>query len=236
MQIGNKLKVYREYRKLSQEELAYKAGINEKYYGRIERNESCPTLEKLQKICEALQIDVVEFFLYNFSCSKNESFFEQHITKIIIEGLKIGIDIHFNRNILIVGCKRCIWYNGYIGSMNFDEFELQLYAVGNIKGSLYLDYKEVLEINGYDVSNELQKYIKNDEELMNLIEFMQVDETILNMKNGNALFIEESNWLSARLINNQKNEVIHSEIIFDDDNILSIFANKEILMDCIFKY
>ena len=53
MNIGNKLKAYRLSFNLTQEELAYKAGINEKYYGRLERNESCPTIEKMEKICKA---------------------------------------------------------------------------------------------------------------------------------------------------------------------------------------
>ena len=42
MNIGKRLKAYREYHQLTQEDLATKAGVNEKYYGRIERNESCP--------------------------------------------------------------------------------------------------------------------------------------------------------------------------------------------------
>lgn len=62
MNIGNKLKAYRLSFNLTQEELAYKAGINEKYYGRLERNESCPTIEKMEKICTALNTDIVSFF------------------------------------------------------------------------------------------------------------------------------------------------------------------------------
>lgn len=50
MNIGKRLKAYREYHQLTQEDLATKAGVNEKYYGRIERNESCPTVDKLEKI------------------------------------------------------------------------------------------------------------------------------------------------------------------------------------------
>lgn len=65
MDIGNKLKAYRLSFNLTQEELAYKAGINEKYYGRLERNESCPTIEKLEKICIALNTDIASFFLYD---------------------------------------------------------------------------------------------------------------------------------------------------------------------------
>ena len=30
-----------------------------------------------------------------------------------------------------------IWYSGYIGSVNLDEYEVKLYARGEIKGKLY---------------------------------------------------------------------------------------------------
>lgn len=235
MDIGNTLKIYRQHAGLTQEELAYKAGLNEKYYGRIERNESCPTLEKLQKVCAALNIDIVKFFLYDISNSDNICLFNQQITNIIIDGLKNNIDIHLNRNVLIEGCNSSIWYNGFIGSMSFDEFELQLFAVGNIRGKLFKEYKEILELNNDDVSGDLQRYVKNDLDLNDLIEFMPFDEEILKAKNGNVLFIEESNWLSAKLINNQKDEIINSEIILDEDNILSVFANRKALIDYIFK-
>ena len=60
-----KAKAYREYHQLTQEDLGTKAGVNEKYYGRIERNESCPTVDKLEKICTALGIELSELFLYH---------------------------------------------------------------------------------------------------------------------------------------------------------------------------
>lgn len=58
-------KVLRELRKkkgLTQECLAEKSEINEKYFGQIERGESSPTLKKIIKICKALEIRLDEFF------------------------------------------------------------------------------------------------------------------------------------------------------------------------------
>lgn len=55
MNIGKRLKAYREYHQLTQEDLATKAGVNEKYYGRIERNESCPTVDKFVLNTKALK-------------------------------------------------------------------------------------------------------------------------------------------------------------------------------------
>lgn len=142
MDIGKKLKAYRTLRGYSQEELASFSGINEKYYGEIERNKSCPTIKKLLKICEALNIDIIELFLYSSDYNKHKFFLNQQIIHIILDCLKNDIDVHFNRNVIMEGCKNSIWYNGFIGSMNFDEFEFQLFAVGNIKGELFYNGKK----------------------------------------------------------------------------------------------
>lgn len=232
MDIGNKLKAYRLFFNLTQEELAYKAGINEKYYGKLERNESCPTVETIEKINSALNTDIVSFFLYDVT--NDNWFLNQEVTNIIISGLRKNLDIHFNRDILIKDCNSSIWYNGYIGSASFDEFELKLYAVGNVKGNLYMNSIELLELNNEDISIDLLRYIKNDTELNNLIEFTAYDEEILKEKNGNVLFIQESNWLMAKLIDNKNEIVITEEIILDEDNILKAFANKEALINYIF--
>ena len=55
------LKNLRKEKKLTQEELAYKAGINEKYFGRIERGESSPTFKTIVKICSAIDIKISKF-------------------------------------------------------------------------------------------------------------------------------------------------------------------------------
>lgn len=234
MNIGEKLKSYRLYRGMTQEDLASAAGINDKYYGRIERNESCPTLDKLAKLCKALRVEMVELFLFELNEERGNFSINQEVSKAIINGLQNDIDIHFNRYALQSGCVSCIWYSGYIGSMCFDEFELKLYATGNVKGNLYLDYKEVLELNGDDIANELKKYVHSDRELSELIEYMPYDVRILNEKNGNVLFLLESNWLSATLVNNNTGEILDSEIILDTDNIIEGLNDKKTLFDLIF--
>ena len=62
MNIGNALRVLRIEKGLTQSQLAEKAGINEKYYGRIERNESSPTIDTIEAICKALRIDAAYLF------------------------------------------------------------------------------------------------------------------------------------------------------------------------------
>ena len=235
MDFGKQLKNYRLIRKLSQEEIASRAGLNEKYYGRLERNESNPTINMLEKICNALGIGVAEFFACNFDAVDSDVYFEPKLVDIILKGLRNRIDIHVNRDILLDGCEQTIWYNGYIGSMHFDEFELQIFANGNIKGQLFKNYKEVLNLNSEDISNELKKYIDDDKHLDEVIEYMPTDEEVLKDKSGNAFFVSESNWLMARLINNTTGEVVHDDIILDADNIISVFKEYEVFMDYIFE-
>lgn len=234
MNIANRIKTYRKYLGMTQEMLASKAGINEKYYGRIERGESCPTVDYVIKICDAMEIDVLELFLIEEGKSEKNFRRNPHVTRAIINGLRYDMDIHFNRDAIFDGCESSIWYNGFVGSMNFDEFELRMYAVGNIRGQLFKDYEEVLELNSDDVSNELKKYIDDDNELQSLIEYMAFDQETLRERNGNAFFVSESNWLTARLINNSTGEVICDDIILDSDNIMDVLQNKDILFDYIF--
>lgn len=232
--IGEKLKIFRLKRGLSQYTLAEMSGINEKYYGRIERNESCPTIEVLNKICKALEIDLLEFFLFDYR-EKDNLLNNEKICKTIKESLLNSFDVHFNRDIIIDNCENSIWYSGYIGSLNFDEFEMKIFAEGNIKAKLYVNWKLVLELNNSNISNELLKYVKSDKELYEIITYSDFDTEILNNKKGNALFIDESNWLTAEIINNNNDEIIESGIILDTDNILEGFLNRKLFFDYIFK-
>ena len=62
LDIGDILKYYRAMYGFTQTELAERAGINEKYYGRLERNESVPSLEKIEMLCKAFDIRIVDLF------------------------------------------------------------------------------------------------------------------------------------------------------------------------------
>lgn len=235
MDLGKILRYYRNVEHFSQDELADKAKINEKYYGKIERNENCPTMGILRKICNALGIDLIELFLFEIVYRKNNSGLGPKACKLINYSLKSDIDVHFNREIIFKDCESSIWYNGFIGSINFDEFEMKIYAVGNIKAQLYINYEKVLELNSEDVSNKLMIYIKNDKNLEKVIEYMPYDQGILAQKNGNALFISESNWLTATIIDNNDNSILYEDIILDSDNIFECLGNKELLFDYIFR-
>ena len=59
---GVNLANIRKQHNLSQEELAWKAGIGDNQIGRIERGEISVSLKTIFKICNALKIDAKELF------------------------------------------------------------------------------------------------------------------------------------------------------------------------------
>lgn len=59
--IGNKLKIAREKAKLTQAEVASKAGINANYYSRLERGEEQAALDTLEKISKILKVKLINY-------------------------------------------------------------------------------------------------------------------------------------------------------------------------------
>lgn len=64
MNIGIALKYYRKLNNQTQNKIAEMADVNEKYYGKIERNESSPTVDILEKICLALGVGMPQVVGY----------------------------------------------------------------------------------------------------------------------------------------------------------------------------
>lgn len=62
MNIADKIKTTRTNKGLSQKEIAITIGIDQAQYSRIESGKVEPTLSSLEKIAEALEVRVVEFF------------------------------------------------------------------------------------------------------------------------------------------------------------------------------
>ncbi len=59
---GEKVRNYRILRGISQEQLALRADINVSFMGHIERGTKKPTIDTIDKILEALDIEYKEFF------------------------------------------------------------------------------------------------------------------------------------------------------------------------------
>lgn len=66
---GDRIRYFRQLKKLSQEELALNAGINTTYIGHVERGLKCPTIDTLNKICTALNITLAQLLDFNSEAS-----------------------------------------------------------------------------------------------------------------------------------------------------------------------
>jgi transcriptional regulator with XRE-family HTH domain len=62
IKFGQKVRAERAKLGLSQEELASRAGVHRTYIGMIERAEKNITLENIEKIAKALDIEIKKFF------------------------------------------------------------------------------------------------------------------------------------------------------------------------------
>lgn len=62
--VGEGIRHFRKLRGLSQEELASKADLHETYIGKLERSEKVCSIVVLDKITNALNLSMVEFFSY----------------------------------------------------------------------------------------------------------------------------------------------------------------------------
>lgn len=60
--VGSQIRILRQERGISQEKLALIAGVNTSYVGQIERGIRSPTIDMLDKIAQALEVNVVELF------------------------------------------------------------------------------------------------------------------------------------------------------------------------------
>ena len=62
--IGQKIRIERMKRHLSQEKLAELANLNRNFIGMIERGETSLTVRSLENIANAFEIDIKELFIF----------------------------------------------------------------------------------------------------------------------------------------------------------------------------
>lgn len=62
IQFGDKVREFRKEKGYSQEELAYRSGLHRTYIGMIERAEKNITLINIEKISNALEMNICKFF------------------------------------------------------------------------------------------------------------------------------------------------------------------------------
>lgn len=62
IEFGDKVREFRKEKGYSQEELAYRSGLHRTYIGMIERAEKNITLINIEKIANALEMNISNFF------------------------------------------------------------------------------------------------------------------------------------------------------------------------------
>lgn len=60
--LGNRIKTLRKKLGFTQEDLAFKIGVDRSYMGFVERGERNPTLDKLSKLAKSLEINLSQLF------------------------------------------------------------------------------------------------------------------------------------------------------------------------------
>ena len=70
---GRQVRNLRQHKKMSQEELAFKAGLSPAHLGQIERAQKKPTLETIGRLAEALEVPVANLFSCEASVSSETS-------------------------------------------------------------------------------------------------------------------------------------------------------------------
>lgn len=63
--LGARIKEIRKLRKMTQEKLAEKIGVDPKYVSFIEVGRSSPSLEALEKLAQALDVDIKDLFEFS---------------------------------------------------------------------------------------------------------------------------------------------------------------------------
>lgn len=81
---GMRIKELRTDRKLSQEQLAEKAGISSKYMSRIEMGQHFPSIDILTKLAKALAVELKDFFEFAHE-AKNVSELKKYLNALIKE-------------------------------------------------------------------------------------------------------------------------------------------------------
>jgi Predicted transcriptional regulators len=71
--VSERIREIRSLLGLSQEQLAFKAGLNTSFIGAIERGVKKPTVDTLEKIITALDISVQDFFNFEIAVDKHDT-------------------------------------------------------------------------------------------------------------------------------------------------------------------
>ena len=98
--LGLNIRKYREKRGFSQEYVAQELGINQSTYGKIERDASSVTVDRLHKIAEVLEVDITNLLdvgkknVFNNQTNQGNGYVEtiNNDYKTMVEELKFAYE------------------------------------------------------------------------------------------------------------------------------------------------
>ena len=83
--LGLRIRKLRKETRMSQEELAFKAGLNAAHFGLIERGLKKPTIETVSRIAEALEIPIDKLFKFDDGYTQSSLELTPIMNKIIAQ-------------------------------------------------------------------------------------------------------------------------------------------------------
>lgn len=109
MAIQDKIRMLREFNQWTQDDMADKMGMSKNGYGKIERGESRMSLDKLEKIAQIFNIDIVELINQNekgLICliaehngtGNNANYYSSD--SVIQENQKLKLELHYKDELL----------------------------------------------------------------------------------------------------------------------------------------
>jgi transcriptional regulator with XRE-family HTH domain len=79
LNIGENIKKFRELKNMTREEMADHLGLSVSAYGKIERNETDPTISRIQQIAQVLQVELAQ--ILNFDVSQIFNISNNHLVQ-----------------------------------------------------------------------------------------------------------------------------------------------------------
>jgi transcriptional regulator with XRE-family HTH domain len=83
LEVGAKVRHFRQEKNFSQEQLAFLSGLNTNSIGMIERGHKSPTIFTLKRICDSLDITLATLFLYKNGLPADNGASIQKVTDLL---------------------------------------------------------------------------------------------------------------------------------------------------------
>lgn len=83
MSLGNAIKLVRTRRRISQQDLAARAGISSSYLSQLERDKRDPTYSRVRHIAEALNISTLVLVFLSEGFGTNDDLFDRELSEKI---------------------------------------------------------------------------------------------------------------------------------------------------------